>query len=411
MRRQGSKPELLAPAGNMEKMRIAIHYGADAVYVGLSEFSLRAKADNFTEDELKNATEFAHAHDVKCYVTINIFPHNKDIEKIRRHIEILKELHPDGVIISDIGVFELLRDRAPEIPLHISTQANITNYESARAWERLGAQRLILSRELNIEEIAKIREKVSIELECFVHGAVCISYSGRCYMSAFLANRSGNRGECTNSCRWNYVLMEEKRQGEYFPVYENDRGTYILSSRDLCLIEHLDKLRDAGIDSFKIEGRTKGINYIAGVVKTYRDAIDELSKGKPYKVKDLWLRELNMFSSRGYTTGMCFGKQDRQDYNHDDQDIYRASHSLVGIVIVRDQGKAQVLMRNRLFAEDEVEFLTPGLEGRVFQVELIEDEEHNRLDSARNDDVVWFPVPEKVREGDLIRKAIKTVQR
>jgi len=205
--------------------------------------------------------------------------------------------------------------------------------------------------------------------------------------------------------------MEEKRQGEYFPVYENDRGTYILSSRDLCLIEHLDKLRDAGIDSFKMEGRTKGINYIAGVVKTYRDAIDELSKGKPYKVKDLWLKELNMFSSRGYTTGMYFGEQDSQDYNHDDQDIYRASHSLVGIVIVRDQGKAQVLMRNRLLAGDEVEFLTPGLEGRVFQVPLIEDEEHNLLDSARNDDVVWFPVPEKVREGDLIRKAIKMVQR
>lgn len=390
----------------MEKMKTAIHYGADAVYVGLSDFSLRAKADNFSEGELATAVEFAHMHSVKCYVTINIFPHNRDIDRIRDHIAVLDTLHPDGVIVSDFGVFEMFREYAPEIPLHVSTQANITNYESARSWERLGAKRLILSRELSIPEIFRIREKVSVELECFVHGAVCISYSGRCYMSAFLANRSGNRGECTNSCRWNYFLMEEKRAGEYFPVYENDRGTYILSSKDLCMIGHLDKLRDAGINSFKIEGRTKGINYIAGVVKTYREAINDLAENKEYKVKERWLKELHMFSSRGYTTGMYIGEQNCQDYNHDEGEPYRKSHTLVGIVLCREEGAAKVLMRDRIFTDEEVEFLTPGLEGKLFPVRSIEDEDRNRIGTARNDEIVWIPVPPEVRKGDLIRRPV-----
>jgi len=403
-----NKPELLAPAGNMEKLKTAIHYGADAVYLGLSEFSLRAKADNFGEDEMGQAVRYAHAHNTRCYVTINIIPHNRDIVKIREHISVLNEIKPDGVIISDIGVFELFREHAPSLPLHVSTQANITNYESARFWERRGAKRLILARELNINEIREIRNKVKVELECFVHGAVCISYSGRCYMSAFLANRSGNQGECTNSCRWNYTLMEEKRPDEYFPVYENDRGTYIMSSRDLCMIEHLDALRDAGINSFKIEGRMKGINYIAGVVKTYREAIDELVSNTEYTVKDRWLKELNMFSSRGYTTGMYLGEQKATDYNHDEEDVYRMSHALLGVILNRNGKKAKVLMRNRLFPGDKVEFLTTGLEGQSFEIKSIEDEDHESLNSTRNDEIVWLPVPEAVREGDLIRKQISS---
>ncbi len=399
-----NKIELLAPAGNMEKLKTAVHYGADAVYFGLSCLSLRAKADNFGDEELGDAIKYAREKGVRSYVTINIFPHNRDIGIIKEHISVLIDINPDAVIVSDIGAFELLQKNAESIPLHISTQANITNYESARFWERNGAKRLILSRELNINEIRQIRDKVNSELECFVHGAVCISYSGRCYMSAFLTNRSGNTGECTNSCRWNYTLMEEKRPGEYFPVYENDRGTYIMSSRDLCMIEHLDKLRDAGIDSFKLEGRTKGINYIAGVVKTYREAVDRLAEGGDYKIEERWLNELNMFSSRGYTTGMYLGPQDTKDYNHDEEDVYRMSHELVGIVQSRNGTKAKVLMRNRLFTGEEVEFLTTGLEGRIFKIESIADEDHMSLESSRNDDVVWLLVPEEVRAGDLIRK-------
>lgn len=284
---QMKKPELLAPAGNYEKLTTVLHYGADAVYMGLSDFSLRAKADNFTPEELEDAAGFIHQQGRKFYITVNIFPHNRDISLIKKHLSFLKKLAPDGMIVSDIGVFEMVSEIAPALPIHISTQANITNYKAARFWERLGAERLVLSRELTIEEIKDIRDKVSIELECFVHGAICISYSGRCYISSFLANRSANRGECANSCRWNYTLMEEKRPGEYAPVYEDDTGTFLLSSRDLCMIEHLDKLADAGINSFKIEGRIKGINYAAGVVKTYREAIDSFEE-RPYRVKEEW---------------------------------------------------------------------------------------------------------------------------
>jgi putative protease len=396
--------ELLAPAGNLEKLKTAIHYGADAVYLGLSDLSLRAKANNFDDNQLAHAVSYAQEQGVLCYVTINIFPHNRDLELIRDHVQILSAVKPDAVIVSDPGIFALVSRETDDIDIHVSTQANITNTESALFWERQGAKRLILSRELNINEIKEIRENIKVELESFVHGAVCISYSGRCYMSAFLANRSGNSGACTNSCRWNYTLMEEKRQGEYFPVYENDRGTYIMSSRDLCMIEHLDKLKDAGIDSFKLEGRTKGINYIAGVVKTYREAINRLNEGSTYKTEQRWLDELNMFSSRGYTTGMYLGPQDAGDYNHDEKEVYRMSHELVGIIQSRNGSKAKVLMRNNLSIGEKVEFLTTGLEGKMFPVDALEDEDHSPLESTRNDEIVWLPVPEEVRAGDLIRR-------
>ncbi|HXX58599.1 MAG TPA: peptidase U32 family protein, partial [Thermodesulfovibrionales bacterium] len=266
------KPELLAPAGDFEKLKTAIHYGADAVYLGDSRFSLRGMARNFGPDELKRAVAYARERGVKVYVTVNIFPHNRDLPGIEEHVETLKNIRPDAVILSDPGIFKMFKRIAPEIDLHVSTQANITNRESAGFWEGLGARRLVLSRELSVGEIREIREETSLELEVFVHGSICISYSGRCYISSFLASRSANAGACTNSCRWNYTLMEEKRGGEYFPVFTDDRGTYVMSSRDLCMIEHLDILAGAGIDSFKIEGRMKGINYVAGVVKTYREA-------------------------------------------------------------------------------------------------------------------------------------------
>ena len=396
------KPELLAPAGDFEKLRTAIHYGADAVYLGDSRFSLRGKAGNFEPEELKEAINYAHTRNKKAYVTANIFPHNADLKEMEEYIEFLKDAMPDAVIVSDPGFFMMFKKSAPEIAIHVSTQANITNSEAARFWESLGAKRLVLSRELTIDEIKGIRYKTAIELEVFVHGSICISYSGRCYISSFLTSRSANRGECTNSCRWNYTLMEEKRQGEHFPVFEDDRGTYIMSSKDLCMIEHLHLLKDAGIDSFKIEGRMKGINYVAGVVKTYREAVDSLGNGE-CAINPRWLRELSMFSSRGYTTGMFFGKQPDSDYNFDGES-YRMSHELVGIILEIKDGIAKVALRNRLDMGDAVEYLSPGFEEKLFELELMKDAEGMDITTARNENTIFMPVPAGVREGDLIRR-------
>jgi putative protease len=398
------RPEILAPAGDFEKLKTAIHYGADAVYIGDSRFSLRGKAGNFDSGTLKTAIDYAHNNSVRAYVTINIFPHNSDLLQIKQHIELLRDVKPDAVILSDPGVFSMFKKIAPEIDIHISTQANITNSESAKFWEALGASRLVLSRELTIDEIQEIREKTAVELEVFVHGSICISYSGRCYISSFLSSRSANRGKCTNSCRWKYSLVEEKRPGEYFPVFEDDRGTYIMSSKDLCMIEHLSLLAEAGIDSFKIEGRMKGINYVAGVVKTYREAVDSIEDGKPYTVNERWLRELSMFSSRGYTTGMFFGKQPDDGYNFDGES-YRMSHELVGVVLEVNGNSAKVGLRNRLDKGDSVQFLTPGLEEKIFTIDGMHNDDNINIVSARNEDNVFIKVPDGVRPNDLIRRA------
>ena len=397
------RPELLVPAGDFEKLKTALHYGADAVYLGDSRFSLRGKAGNFQGEKLEQAVAYAHDQGKKAYVTTNIFPHNRDLCDIKEHFDFLKNVMPDAVILSDPGVFKLCRKIAPEIDIHISTQANITNAEAAGFWQDLGAKRLILSRELSVDEIQQIREKVSVELEVFVHGSVCLSYSGRCYISSFLASRSANTGECTNSCRWRYTLMEEKRPGEYFPVFEDDRGTYILSSKDLCMIEHLSLLVEAGVDSFKIEGRMKGINYVSGVTKVYREAIDEIAHNHAYQVNPRWVRELSMFSSRGYTTGMFFGKQPDGDYNFDGES-YRMSHEFIGIILEKKGNLAKVALRNRLDRGDSVEYLSPGIEEKLFPVEAMKDEENNELVSARNEDIIFMRVPEEAREEDLIRR-------
>lgn len=397
------KPELLAPAGDLEKLKTAIHYGADAVYLGDSRFSLRNKAGNFGPEELGKAVRYAHGRGVMVYVTVNIFPHNRDLGEMEAHAELLKEIGPDAVILSDPGVFAMLRRNAPDIPIHISTQANITNSASALFWEGLGAKRLILSRELSLDEIRAIREKTALELEVFVHGSLCISYSGRCYISSFLAARSANEGACTNSCRWNYALMEEKREGEYLPVFEDGRGTYVMSSKDLCMVEHLHLLAGAGIDSFKIEGRMKGINYVAGVVKTYREAVDSLDSGNGYTINARWLRELSMFSSRGYTTGMFFGKQPDSDYNFDGES-YRMSHELVGVVLEVNGASAKVGLRNRLDRGDSVEYLAPGLEERLYTIGSMKDTDGNDIISARNEDTIFIEVPKGVRPNDLIRR-------
>lgn len=398
------KPELLAPAGDFEKLQTAIHYGADAVYLGESRFSLRGKTGSFSPPGLKRAVHYAHHHGVRAYVTVNIFPRNADLPEIADHLEVLRDVKPDAVILSDPGLFVMFRERLPEVAIHVSTQANITNLCAARFWESLGAKRLVLSRELSLDEIRQIREGTGIELETFVHGSLCISYSGRCYISSFLASRGANAGLCTNSCRWNYALMEEKRPGEYLPVFEDGKGTYLLSSKDLCMIEHLPALVSAGVDSFKIEGRMKGINYVAGVVKTYREAVDLIGTGREYALEARWLRELSMFSSRGYTTGMFFGKQHDSDYNFDGES-YRMSHELVGVVLEVAGSVAKVSLRNRLDTGDFVEFLTPGLEEKSFMVESIRDEPGLEITSARNEDIVLIKAPDGVRKNDLIRRA------
>ncbi len=398
------RPELLAPAGDFEKLKTAIHYGADAVYIGDSRFSLRGKAGNFNRGEMTEAVRYARERGIKVYVTVNIFPHNRDLPDVAEHLEMLMDIHPDAVIMSDPGIFAMFRERAPEIDIHISTQANVTNAGAARFWERLGAKRIVLSRELSINEIREIRQGTGVELEVFVHGSICLSYSGRCYISSFLASRSANRGECTNSCRWNYVLMEEKRHGEYFPVYEDDRGTYVLSSRDLCMIRHLDLLSDAGVDSFKIEGRMKGINYVGGVVKAYREAVDAIGGTRDLKAEKRWMRELSMFSSRGFTSGMFFGRQPDVDYNFDEE-TYRMSHELVGVVLEVNGEDAKIGLRNRLDRGDQVEFLSRGLEEKFFKVQSMRDEENVEIASARTEDIVFLTVPGGVRKKDLIRRA------
>jgi putative protease len=396
------RPELLAPAGDFEKLRTAVHYGADAVYLGDSRFSLRGKAGNFDAGEMGEAVNYARSRGVKAYATVNIFPHNRDLPAIEEHIAFLREIGPDAVIVSDPGIFAMFRKRAPELDLHVSTQANVTNAESARFWEGLGARRIVLSRELSIDEIREVRKRTDAELEVFVHGSICISYSGRCYISSFLAERSANTGECTNSCRWNYALAEEKRPGEYFPVFDDDRGTYLMSSKDLCMIEHLSLLAEAGVNSFKIEGRMKGINYVAGVVKTYREAIDAMTK-IGYKVEKRWTRELSMISSRGYTTGMFFGKQRDTDYNFDGES-YRMSHELVGVVLDVSGGVARVGLRNRLDKGDPLEYLSPGLEGVMFETGSMRDETGTGIVSARNEDIIFIEVPAGVRKNDILRR-------
>ncbi|MBF0554264.1 MAG: U32 family peptidase [Nitrospirae bacterium] len=403
-----SVPELLAPAGTMEKLRAALHYGADAVYLGLTGFSLRAKAGNFTSATLRDALAVVHEAGKKAYLTINIFPHNSDIAPIERHITELKELTPDAVpdavIISDIGVFDMIRTLIPDIPIHVSTQANITNYRAARMWEHLGAKRLVLSRELTIDEIRQIRDAVTIELECFVHGSICISYSGRCYLSSFLANRGANKGLCTNSCRWSYQLMEEKRPGEYMPVYENSRGAYILSPRDLCMVDYLDKLAGAGVDSFKIEGRTKGVNYVSGITKIYREAIDALATA-PYKINNTWRKELEMFSNRGFTTGMYLGRHPDADYSYDETHA-ATDYVIAGVVKAVSSRGATVLLKGNLAVGDEIVFLSSSTHNGSFIIKELKDAEGEPIAAARNEDIILMEVPDGVKKNDVVRRRV-----
>ena len=283
------KPELLAPAGNLEKMKMAILYGADAVYLGGKAFGLRAFGGNFTRDELREAMAFAHGRGRKVYVTVNIFPHNDDLDGLPDYLRFLQEIHADGVLVADLGVFQIAREAAPKLPLHVSTQANNTNWCTVQAWQQMGASRVVLARELSLREVREIRQRTDVELEMFVHGAMCISYSGRCLLSNYFTGRDSNRGSCTQCCRWKYALVEETRPGKYFPIEEDERGTYIMNSKDLCLLPHLDEIIASGVDSLKIEGRMKSVHYAASVTHAYREAIDSYVKNaQNFTIRQEW---------------------------------------------------------------------------------------------------------------------------
>jgi len=353
--------ELLAPAGSLEKLEIALAYGADAVYMGGKMFGLRAFSDNFDLDELKTGIALAHSAGKKAYITINIFPHNDDLPYLPEYLAFLRDNRADAILISDLGVYRIAHEIAPDLPIHISTQANNTNWSSVLLWQELGAKRIVMARELSLREIKEIRERTTVELESFVHGAMCISYSGRCLLSNYFTGRDANRGECAQPCRWKYNLVEESRPGQYFPVVEDDRGSYIFNSKDLCLLAHLGELAEAGLNSLKIEGRMKSIHYVATVVKVYREALDTyLASPETFKLRDEWWEELGKISHRPYTTGFYFNKPSHLDQIYD-RSTYNQSHDFIGLVKSYDPatGLALVEQRNNMKLGDEIEIMQP----------------------------------------------------
>ena len=370
-------PELLAPAGDMERLKVALAYGADAVYLGGKNFGLRAFSGNFSPQELTQACVYAHERGRKVYVTVNVFPHNAEVHALPDYLKQLAEAGCDAILVADPGVFCLARELIPQIPVHISTQANTTNWRAAKFWQEQGAERVVLARELSLAEIVEVRRNVSLELECFVHGAMCVSYSGRCLMSAYMTGRVANRGECAQPCRWRYALVEEKRPGQFFPLEEDERGTYILNSRDLCLLEQLPELAAAGVQSFKIEGRMKSVHYLATVVRVYREALDSLarqtsgSKSAAGQNMQQWLQEIEKAGSRGYTTGFYYGQlaDDSQEY-----ETVRTLPEWEYAGLVKDwdplAGRALVEQRNHMQLGDEIEVLRPA--GAVTRQRLTE---------------------------------------
>lgn len=371
------KPELLAPAGNMEKLKMALLYGADAVYLGGKQFGLRAFGGNFSNEELKEAVEFAHNLNKKVYVTVNIFPHNSDIEMLPEYLAFLNTTGADALLVADIGLFMLAKKYAPDIELHISTQANNTNWATVEAWHNMGASRVVLARELSKDEISVIRQKCSVELEMFVHGAMCISYSGRCLLSNYMTGRDSNRGSCAQPCRWKYSLVEEKRPGQYFPIEEDERGTFIFNSKDLCLLPYLPDVIESGVDSLKIEGRMKSVHYAASVVKAYRMAIDSYFENpEAFAVKEEWLEELEKVSHRSYTTGFYYGKPTEKDQIYTSSSYIQTS-DFVGLVLDYDEatGFATVEQRNNMKLGQEIEVFQPQLSGyRQLLGEMYNDE-------------------------------------
>ena len=355
------KPELLAPAGNLEKMKMAILYGADAVYLGGKAFGLRAFGGNFSREELKEAVDFAHARRRKVYVTVNIFPHNGDLVGLPDYLKYLNQIQVDALLVADLGVFMMCRELIPDMELHISTQANNTNWATVNAWKKLGAKRVVLAREMSLDEVREIREKCDVDLEMFMHGAMCISYSGRCLLSNYFTGRDSNRGSCAQSCRWKYALVEETRPGQYFPIEEDERGTYIMNSKDMCLMPNIRDVIESGVDSLKIEGRMKSVHYAASVVKAYRLAIDAYFEDPDhFTVQQDWLDELEKVSHRTYTTGFYYHQPTADDQIYG-KTSYDQTSDFVGLVRSYDAktGWAVVEQRNNMKLGQEIEVFQP----------------------------------------------------
>ena len=406
MEHQGAlKPELLAPAGNFEKLEIAVRFGADAVYLAGKDFSLRNFSGNFTLEEMRQGIIFAHANQVKVYVACNIFPRNHEQRAIAEFLASLGDMGPDAVIISDPGVIAMAGEIIPRIPIHLSTQANTTNLTAARFWESQGVKRVNVARELTLPEIRAIAEGTTLEIEAFAHGAMCIAYSGRCLLSSFMARRDGNRGMCCHPCRFNYALMEEKRPGQYYAVSEDKRGTYVFNSRDLCMIGHIPEMAAAGISSLKIEGRMKGIHYLASVVKTYREAIDAFARhGTDWHVKSEWIAELAKISHREYCTGFYLGDPEQVFPNLDGR-IDTGLPFLAKAVQTNWNKQVLVDVRNQMRKNDTVEIISPGIPVRTDKVLSIMNEDHQEMDVVNPGNRAEITLGSDVSPNDIIRKA------
>ena len=402
-------PELLIPASSLEVLKTAVIFGADAVYIGGEAFGLRAKAKNFSKEDMKQGIAFAHEYGKKVYVTVNILAHNNDLPGVREYLYELKELQPDGLIIADPAIFMLAKEICPEIERHISTQANNTNYGTYKFWWDLGATRVVSARELSLKEIREIRDHIpeEMEIESFMHGAMCISYSGRCLLSNYFTGRDANQGACTHPCRWKYSVMEEKRPGEYFPVYENERGTYIFNSKDLCMIEYIPEMIEAGIDSFKIEGRMKTALYVATVARTYRKAIDDyLESPEKYRNNMPWyLDQISNCTYRQFTTGFYFGKPSEEAQIYD-SNTYVKEYTYLGIIGGEKDGMYRIEQRNKFSVGETIEIMKPNGDNIEVVVKRIVNEDGEDQESApHSKQVLYIDLGQKADIYDILRRA------
>ena len=409
MEQRAKLPELLVPASSLEVLQIAVIFGADAVYIGGEAFGLRAKAKNFSKEEMAEGIRFAHAHGVKVYVTANILAHNGDLDGVRSYFQELQQIGPDALIISDPGVFQIAREVLPQMEIHISTQANNTNYGTYLFWHQLGAKRVVSARELSLKEIREIRDHIpdDLEIESFIHGAMCISYSGRCLLSNFFTGRDANQGVCTHPCRWKYAVVEETRPGEYMPVYENERGTYIFNSKDLCMIEHIPDLIASGMDSLKIEGRMKTALYVATVARTYRKALDDWAKDPAlYEANLEWYKEeIGKCTYRDFTTGFYYGKPDHETQIYDNN-TYIKNYTYLGIVGEMDgQGRYRIEQKNKFSVGEIIEVMKPDGENVSVQVRGIYNEEGEAMDSAPHPkQILYIDLGMPLDQYDILRR-------
>lgn len=402
------RPELLIPASSLEVLKTAVVFGADAVYIGGEAFGLRAKAKNFSMEDMKEGIRFAHEHGAKVHVTVNILAHNEDLDGVETYLKELKEIGPDALIIADPAIFQMAKEICPEIERHVSTQANNTNYGTFNFWWKQGAKRVVTARELSLKEIKEIRGRIpaEMEIESFIHGAMCISYSGRCLLSNFFTGRDANQGACTHPCRWKYAVVEEKRPGEYMPVYENERGTYIFNSKDLCMIEHIPEMIEAGINSFKIEGRMKTALYVATVARTYRKAIDDyLEDPKKYEANMPWyLDQISNCTYRQFTTGFYFGKPGDESQIYD-SNTYVKEYTYLGIVGEKKDGMCRIEQRNKFSVGEEIEIMKPDGGNEKTVVRRIVDEDGCEQESAPHPkQVLYVELDQEVDVYDILRR-------